>query len=623
MKQKKAQITIFIIIGIILLLTVALFIFLRQEITFFRPREVVPPELVPVVNFMDNCLNELGTEAAHIIGSTGGYIEFPESIKQDPFASISLAPFDIERARIPFWYYEGQRRVPTLEFIEDQMNHYIEDNYRECINNLTEFKQQYNITELGPLIIRIKLEEENTPIELSFPLEIADRLGKRIAKIETRTVTLPFRIKRAHSLATAIMEEEETDMKLEDITMDLIAIDPDIPYSDMAFSCPKKRWKIEDIENKIKLLLRTNLDEIRIGKTDYREVPEDKPYIFNHYIWYVTDLSYTDLTASFTFDEKWPFYLYIRPNKGTYLESGMQKGFDMISWLCVQTWKFTYDMRFPVLATVTDKTSGYRFNFAFRVLVDHNQGNRESFPVTEFLFETKPTEEEYCGRRVHDINVYTFDNVSVHGVEDYIEIADVDLSYTCLKYTCPLGKTEWTDGGAVSSLTAKFPYCVLGILRGKKEGYKDAHLFMSSETPRDVRLYLTPIKEVKRYSVVKHPDLNPLLEQPLSEGESATITINRPGHSTYGAYPVNAELPLTFLAEADFNYTLQIYLTDQQGIKGGYTAEWNPKWRYLKDAEQIVFHVIYTMDAGEEERFAFITNIEANSILVPEPEIIR
>ncbi|MBW2966297.1 hypothetical protein KY342_04295 [Candidatus Woesearchaeota archaeon] len=619
--NKKGQITIFIIIGIILLLSVALFIFLRQEITIFRPREVVPPELVPVVNFMDNCLNELGTEAAHIIGATGGYIDFPDGIKQNPLSSLSLAPFDIERGRVPYWYYEGQRRIPTIDFMEDQMNHYIEDRYRDCINDLAEFRQQFNITELGPIIVRTKLEDENTPVVLNFPLEFSDILGKRIAKIETRTVTLPFRIRRAYTLAKAVMEAEETDMKLEDITMDLIAIDPDVPYSDMEFSCAKKRWSIEDVRNKIKALLRTNLDEIRIGNTNYIEVPEDKPYIFNHYIWYVTDLSYNDLGVSFSYSENWPFYLYIRPNKGAYLESGMQKGLDIVSWLCMQTWKFTYDIRYPVLATVTDKDSGYNFNFAFRVLIDHNQGNRVSFPVTEFEFETNPTEEEYCERRVNDITVYTFDNVSVNGVEDYIEINDVELSYTCLKHTCLLGKTEWTDGGAVAELTTAFPYCVWGILRGKKEGYKDAQLFMSTDSPGEVQLYLTPVKEIKNYKVVKHPDVNPLIEQELSEGESATIAINRAGHSTYGAYPVNADVALEFLAEEDFNYTLEVFLTDQQGIKGGYSAEWEPSWAELRDAENIKFHVIYTMDATEDERLSFVTELEDNSKLIPGPEI--
>jgi hypothetical protein len=619
--NKKGQITIFIIIGIILLLSVALFIFLRQEITIFRPREVVPPELVPVVNFMDNCLNELGTEAARIIGATGGYIDFPDGIKQNPLSSLSLAPFDIERARVPYWYYEGERRIPTIEFMEDQMNHYIEDRYRECINNLTEFRQQFNITELGRIVVRTKLEDENTPIVLNFPLEFSDVLGKRIAKIETRTVTLPFRIRRAYTLAKAVMEAEEKDMKLEDITMDLIAIDPDIPYSDMEFSCSKKRWNVEDVRNKLKLLLRTNLDEIRIGNTNFIEVPEEKPYIFNHYIWYVTDLSYDDLGVSFSYDENWPFYLYARPNQGAYLESGMQKGLDMISWLCIQTWKFTYDIRYPVLATVNDKESGYNFNFAFRVLIDHNQGNRMNFPVTEFEFETNPTEEEYCGRRVNDITIYTYDNVSVGGVEDYIEIADVDLSYTCLKHTCLLGKTEWTNGGAAAELTAAFPYCVWGILRGKKEGYKDAQIFMSSESPGEARLYLTPIKEIQNYKVVKHPDISPLLEQELSEGESAAITINRPGHSTYGVYPVNADVPLELLAEEDFNYTVEIFLTDQQGVKGGYTAKWKPSWAKLRDAEKIEFHVIYTMDATEDERLDFIVNLEENSKLIPKPDI--
>ncbi len=252
-----------------------------------------------------------------------------------------------------------------------------------------------------------------------------------------------------------------------------------------------------------------------------------------------------------------------------------------------------------------------------------SSGTRQTFPVTDFEFETKPTESEYCARRVHDITVLTYDNVSINGQEDYIEIEDVELSFTCLKYRCELGKTEWVYGGAIASLTAKFPYCVLGILRGKKEGYKDTHIFMSSERPTTVSLYLTPVKEIKTYEVVKHPDFNPLEEKPLTEEESAMITISRPGHSTYGAHPVEADLALSFLAEADFNYSIQIYLTDDDGIKGGYTGVWTPSWSQLRDAERIKFHVIYPMDADEDKKLEFITTLADVSAQVPEPEIIR
>ena len=621
--KKKSQVTIFIIIGIILLLSVALFLYLRQEITIFRPREVYPPEVMPIVDFMDTCLNDLGTQAANIVGSTGGYIEIPPEIANDPSAHISLAPPGIPTAKVPLWYYQGQNRIPTLEFIKDQMEGYIEERYRECLNNLTEFRQRFNITELGQIMITVNLEEENTPIELSFPLEISDVLGKRLAKIETRTVTLPFRIKKAYTLAAAIMEAEQRDMKLEDITMDLIALDPDIPYADMEFTCSKKRWSINDIINKLRVMLRTNLDELRIGNTDFVEVPKSKPYIFHHYIWLVTDVTYPDMTASFTYDEKWPLYLYARPNKGSYLESGMQQGLDVMSWLCIQNWKFTYDIRYPVLTTVKDKKSDYSFNFAFRVLIDHNQPTRHTFPVSVFEFETNPTISEYCDSRVHDITVLTYDNVSVNGVEDYIEIDGVDVSFTCLKYRCELGKTEWSESGAVAELTAAFPYCVLGILRGKKEGYKDAHVFMSSERPKTVELYLTPIKEVETYTVVKHPDLNTLAKQPIDEDEIVSISIERPGHSTFGLYPRQTDIPLTFLAEADFNYTVQMYLTDLDGdFKGGYKSVWTPDWSELRDAKQIKFHVYYSMDAEGDKVLDSLVSLENLSVEIPEPEII-
>jgi hypothetical protein len=277
---------------------------------------------------------------------------------------------------------------------------------------------------------------------------------------------------------------------------------------------------------------------------------------------------------------------------------------------------------YPVMVTVVDEKTGYSFSFSFRVLVDHNQANRQAFSHSVFEYEPYEVPEEYCGRRVNDITVLTYDNVS----DDYLPIEGVNLSYTCLKYACDIGVSEYASGGAVASVTEKFPYCVWGVLKGTKPGYEDGQVFFGSDTPKTVEIYLRPLKQIQVYKVVKHKlDWDSQLigdAEELDESEYATITIERDDLSSYGVYPGGETAPLTFLAEDDYNYKVTIYLADNETIKGGYIANWTADWYDLAGADEAVFHVI-CMDefADDMQELAFISGLGTYSSKMPAPEL--
>ena len=109
-----------IIIGIIILLSVALVLYLRQEQIIFKPKApVIPTEAAPIQKFIEACVTQIGEEAVDIIGTTGGYIEIPDEIAQDPMSYIKIS--SLERGKIPFWRYQGNLRIPPEEFIRKFM----------------------------------------------------------------------------------------------------------------------------------------------------------------------------------------------------------------------------------------------------------------------------------------------------------------------------------------------------------------------------------------------------------------------------------------------------------------------------------------------------------------------
>ncbi|MBW2993186.1 hypothetical protein KY317_01270, partial [Candidatus Woesearchaeota archaeon] len=576
--NRKGQITIFIIIGIIMLLSIALIIYLRSETSIFRPRQpsIIPSEAEPIKNYVEACIEKLGAEAADIIGTTGGYVEIPEELVKDRASYLEFSP--LETGKNPYWYYGGQRRIPSLDFISRQIDRYIDENLLECISKLDIFREQYIIEERGQITSTTKLADEGILLSVAYPITISDKLGVKITDINEFNTDIPYRLKKAYELAVEIMEREESQAKLEDLTIDLIALDTDIPYSNIEIRCDKRRWKVSEIKEKLKTLLRYNLPLIKVSRTDYTDFSNDMPYMKNHYVWDVTEVKYRNFKVGFTYDDRWPIDFYVRPSKGDYIESGMQKGAQIVSWLCLQIWKFTYDVKYPVLVTVADEKTGYAFSFSFRVIVDHNQADRTAFGTSTFEFEPLATESEYCSDKTTPMTIASFDDVN----GDHEPIAGVDISFTCLRYTCSdIGTTEFRYGGAEAVLNAEIPYCSWGILRGEKEGYETGETFLSTETSGKTSVYLVPLTRITDYEVVKHKAEFTGNEWVVSESaenlkgdESAAIYIEKDDYSTSGSYPAEDSMPLVFLSDGTFDYVLRLYILYGDSIKGVYLGSW-------------------------------------------------
>ena len=104
--------------------------------------------------------------------------------------------------------------------------------------------------------------------------------------------------------------------------------------------------------------------------------------------------------------------------------------------------------------------------------IDHNKPNREVKGMVIYKANNEPTSEEYCqSTQQNEITILTNNNVT------QLPIDGVDLKFTCGRYTCAMGTTEWETSssgamGAVALLTKKFPYCLNGILRGNKETFE-------------------------------------------------------------------------------------------------------------------------------------------------------
>ena len=308
--KKRGQITLFIILGIVLLIAIALVIIFREEITIFRPERIIPTETTVIQRFIDGCIEITATEGLNLLGAQGGYIYLPPSIENNPLAVVDTG------IKIPQWDYFGQSRIPSIPLMEGHLSRYMIENLKDCLQNLEPFQAQYDIIERGELEAETEIVEEAVIFKVTFPIEIVNKEGTRITELKEFRIDSPIKLKKVYEVAKSIMETESEEMRVEKITVDLIALDPDIPISGIELGCGQKIWIKTDVENKLKTLLRNNLPRIRVDRTNYLPIPEDQPYLQNHYVWRVTELAYPEVRASINLAESpfSPFKMFVRPS---------------------------------------------------------------------------------------------------------------------------------------------------------------------------------------------------------------------------------------------------------------------------------------------------------------------
>ena len=169
MKTKKAQVTPFIIIGLVILIIGSLFIYYRNFI-FIEP-DVISEDVLPIKNYIDACLNHVGEDAVTRLGMQGGYIFEDQVIPSEAVYPVEIMPrFPL---KIPYWYYNSVSYVPSIELMQKQISDHIEVEIKNCIN--FDLFEEYEIEEVEDIKINTRINEEDVSVDMDYKLIIRDK----------------------------------------------------------------------------------------------------------------------------------------------------------------------------------------------------------------------------------------------------------------------------------------------------------------------------------------------------------------------------------------------------------------------------------------------------------------
>jgi len=634
--KKRGQVTVFVIIGIFIILGFLLFFYLKEKTTIFTPDVVIPQEVAPVKRYVESCIQDIGEKAIIRLGMQSGYVEIPENIAMNPGAYISVGG----PIKLPYWYLNGMDTSPKLIDIQSQISDYVSENLKSCLRNFSDFNQ-FIIEEKGEIKTKTVIAEEEVVITADYQLVIKNKKGDKITTLSEYTTSVPVRLKRIYRLAKRIMESENKDMFLEKTTIDLMALDPDVPFTDLVFSCKKLEWSKADVEQSVKELLYYNLPKIRVDKTDYipflydpviyrkfqklditkdpmpKDIPEDI-YEYNHFFWAPVSENFEDMKAGVRYMKDWGLQLYARPSDGDVMKSNMVEGAPKyLSMFCINVYHFTYDIIYPVEIAIRDEKSfnnkGYVFRFAFPVLINHNQGDRSDFGITKLIpyndegFCDKLTEEDYI--------------IGVRNSRTNDEINNVSISFNCIKYSCDLGFTKPEANRC--RLKTKLPSsCVNGIIIAEQDGFLRAEQQIINEK-KDIWIMMEPLKSFD-FRIMKVDNSGG--KEDLVPTEKAAMYIKSMNNSNdiFRTYPAEEGMEGIKLIKNDASYYLEIFLMNGDKLTGGFKADWNVSYSDMINKKQITFYVydkgIAKTDDEKINMIKFLNENKNNDKLMPKFE---
>ena len=247
--QKKAQITLFLILGFVLLLGFSFIVYLRAQ---ENPKLQIESEKIsklsadmsPVKVFVDSCIESVGKDALITIGKNGGYFELPSQSTKD---------YDIKTA---YYFYESIDIMPPKSRVEQELSKYMNNELFFCLKNLTDFEKIGMKIEQGNINTITTITPRNVLFSVDLPLTIRQEESEsRFSKFDKN---INVKLQEIYDVSAKITEKQ--------------AIEPDfLPISHIIGLANKNNLSIfiNNLNND-SLLLTIVDNEIKINDLPYR-----------------------------------------------------------------------------------------------------------------------------------------------------------------------------------------------------------------------------------------------------------------------------------------------------------------------------------------------------------------
>ncbi len=523
--MRKGAVSVYLIIGIVIVSVAMIFIFFRESFT----GDELYPGIEEVLEYYSACLNSETRNAIDIAGLQGGRIDSGEYIPGSDYAPFS-SNLNFLGAPIPYWFYVSgngliRDNAPSIEDIQNEMQEFISEGAMRC--DFSRFFEQGYSVSLEPGDLNVEIFEDR--VQVSDRSNLIVEKDAQIYRKTEHNVEVRSKFGKFYSEAIRFYARQKEDYILEQYAVDTLY--NYAPVDGVELQCGPKVWSTQNVENELKQGLENNIASLKLNGNYYTLKDSERDSYF------VID-EYTDESVNFVYSSTWPTKIEIYGDGVddeimTAEVIGQEAGLGVLGF-CYVPYHFVYDVSFPVMVQFYDGIE--MFQFPVVVIVDKNVPRIADYSVN------------FQGE-IPDLDLCEFKNERVRiSILDYeFNPVDANLSYECFQQRCRLGQTEEGvfDGYA--------PSCLNGYIFARAGGYADKKEQFSSNKDSDIEIFMDREYNVE-VSIDDYADYN---------GEKVLINFVRDdGEATSAVIPEYKDIKLK-----DGSYEIRAYVYGNTSLK--------------------------------------------------------
>lgn len=211
--QKRGQITVFIIIGLVLVISLIIVFSIAGSRQASELKSSVAEatigsvETTVIRTYIENCLKTTSQDAVFSkIGLHGGYLKEEEGVSYAQYRDNEITYY------IPYYLDGAAISIPALSNIEAEAGKYVAAEVDKCIDFNMLKDLGYNVTKADEIKVSFKINKADISVSMQYP--ITAKKESSIAELSQFNVALPIRLgllyEKANEMANAIKAAKES-----------------------------------------------------------------------------------------------------------------------------------------------------------------------------------------------------------------------------------------------------------------------------------------------------------------------------------------------------------------------------------------------------------------------------